>query len=137
MTTKSLSGIGNKIKLSLILVSGVWILLLAIAPISYAQSTEQACRGLGGRWQGGECQIDGDTGDEAVIGLIRAALNMFSLLIGVAAVFMIMLGGFKYLTSGGDSSKVSSAQNTILYAIVGMVVAAMSQVIVRFVLGRI
>ena len=45
---------------------------------------------------------------------------------------MIMVGGFKYITSGGDSGKISSAKATIIYALVGLVIVAMAQFIVRF-----
>jgi hypothetical protein len=50
---------------------------------------------------------------------------------------MIIVGGLKYITSGGDSGNVSGAKNTILYAIVGLVVVALAQIIVRFVLTRV
>jgi hypothetical protein len=47
---------------------------------------------------------------------------------------MILVGGLKYTTSGGDASSVSSAKNTIIYALVGLIVAAFAQFLVRFVL---
>jgi hypothetical protein len=50
---------------------------------------------------------------------------------------MIIIGGFKYITSGGDSNNVSSAKNTILYAIIGLIIVALAQTIVRFILGRV
>jgi hypothetical protein len=49
---------------------------------------------------------------------------------------MIILGGFKYITSGGDTGNVTGAKNTILYAIVGLVIVALAQIIVRFVLDK-
>ncbi len=49
---------------------------------------------------------------------------------------MIIVGGLKYITSGGDSGNITSAKNTILYAIVGLIVVALAQIIVRFVLQR-
>lgn len=68
---------------------------------------------------------------------ITFVINMFSLVVGVVAVIMIIIAGFKYITSGGDSGNVTSAKNTILYAIIGLVVVALSQFIVKFILGRI
>jgi len=50
---------------------------------------------------------------------------------------MIIFGGFKYITSGGDAGGVTGAKNTILYAIVGLVIVALAQVIVRFVIGTV
>lgn len=67
---------------------------------------------------------------------VALALNLFSAVVGIIAVVMIIIGGIKYITSGGDSGNVTSAKNTILYAIIGLVVVALSQVIVRFVLAR-
>jgi len=49
---------------------------------------------------------------------------------------MIIIGGFKYVTSGGDSTKISSAKSTIFYALIGLVVVALAQVIVRLVLTK-
>jgi uncharacterized membrane protein len=71
-----------------------------------------------------------------VSGLLRTVINVFSWIVGVIAVIMIIVGGLKYITSGGDSGNVSSAKNTILYALVGLVIVALAQFIVRFVLGQ-
>jgi hypothetical protein len=49
---------------------------------------------------------------------------------------MIVFGGFKYITSGGDSNNVSGAKNTIIYAIIGLVIVALAQLIVHFVLNQ-
>ena len=49
---------------------------------------------------------------------------------------MIIIGGLRYITSGGDSGNVTGAKNTILYAVVGLIVVALAQVIVRFVVNR-
>ena len=62
-------------------------------------------------------------------------VTIFSIVIGIAAVVMIVYGGFKYITSGGESSKVGSAKNTLIYAIVGLLVVAMAQFVVRYVLS--
>lgn len=69
--------------------------------------------------------------------LIADVINIFSLIVGVVAVIMIIVGGFRYITSGGNDSNVSGAKNTILYAIIGLVIVALSQFIVRFVLDRV
>jgi hypothetical protein len=68
---------------------------------------------------------------------VTSIISLLSWAIGVVAVFMIIVGGFKYITSGGDSAGVTAAKNTILYAIIGLVIVALSQLIVRFILGRL
>lgn len=68
--------------------------------------------------------------------IITTVINLFSLVVGVVAVIMIIIGGLKYITSGGDSGNITGAKNTILYAVIGLVVVALAQFIVKFVLGR-
>lgn len=64
-------------------------------------------------------------------------INFFSLLVGIVAVIMIIIGGFQYVMSNGDSGKISTAKNTIIFALVGLIIVAMAQFIVHFVLGKI
>jgi hypothetical protein len=68
--------------------------------------------------------------------VISNIINVLSIIVGIVAVIMIILGGFKYITSGGDSGSISSAKTTIIYAIVGLVIVALAQVIVKFVLSK-
>ena len=72
----------------------------------------------------------------SVNNIIATVINVFSLVVGVVAVIMLIVGGLKYITSGGDSGNVTGAKNTILYAIIGLVVVALAQIIVQFVLNR-
>jgi hypothetical protein len=67
---------------------------------------------------------------------LRKFINIFSVIVGVVAVIMIIVGGFRYITSGGASEKVTGAKNTILYAIIGLIIVALAQIIVRFVLSN-
>ena len=81
-----------------------------------------------------------DTGastGQSVPGLIKDILNILSFIVGAASVIMLVIGGMRYILSGGDSSAISSAKNTIVYAIVGLVVAVFAQIIVQFVLGKL
>jgi hypothetical protein len=70
-----------------------------------------------------------------ISGLAAKAVNIFSIVVGVVAVIMIIYGGFKYITSGGDSNNVSGAKNTLIYAIVGLIIVALAQLIVHYVLN--
>jgi hypothetical protein len=76
--------------------------------------------------------VNGSTIGTAAKGLV----NVFSIIVGVVAVVMIIYGGFRYITSGGDSGRVGNAKNSLIYAIVGLVIVALAQVIVHFVLGQ-
>lgn len=64
----------------------------------------------------------------------KGILNILSSVVGVAAVFMIILGGLRYITSGGDPEKVKTAKKTLIYAIVGLAIVALTQAIVHLVL---
>jgi cytochrome bd-type quinol oxidase subunit 2 len=87
-------------------------------------------------YTGGQC-VDGAGAETDVTTLVEDVVNIFSWVVGIASVIMIMVGGFKYITSQGDSGNVSSAKNTILYAIIGLVVVAFAQIIVQFVINKV
>ena len=85
---------------------------------------------------GGGCDSNVAGSSTKLEGLIRTIINVFSAIVGSVSVIMIIIGGFRYITSGGDSNNVGGAKNTILYALVGLVIVAFAQVIVQFVLQR-
>ena len=70
-------------------------------------------------------------------GVFQKVTNTLLFIIGAISVIMIIFGGFKYVTSGGDSSGVTSAKNTILYAVIGLVVAMLAYAILDFVLTQL
>ena len=76
-------------------------------------------------------------GENELNSLIATIVNIFSIVVGIAAVLMIIYGGFRYITSGGDSGNVTSAKNTIIYAIVGLIIVAFAQFIVKFILSKL
>lgn len=78
----------------------------------------------------------GEGAESRVNQLIREIITVISVIVGIVAVIMIIVGGFKFITSGGDSGRVTSARQTILYGLVGLVIVALAQVIVRFVLNK-
>jgi len=65
---------------------------------------------------------------------VTQVINILSVLVGIVAVIMIIIGGFRYITSAGDTNKIASAKNTLLYAIIGLIVVALAEVIAQFVL---
>ena len=64
---------------------------------------------------------------------LQAVLNWIFGIIGIVAVIMIILGGFTMMTSSGDPGKVKKGKDTILYGVIGLVVALLAVVIVNFV----
>ncbi|HEY1645191.1 MAG TPA: hypothetical protein VGF75_02280 [Candidatus Saccharimonadales bacterium] len=67
--------------------------------------------------------------------LATKVVNLFSIVVGIIAVVMIIYAGFRYITSGGESGSVSSAKNTLLFAIIGIIIVVLAQLIVHFVLN--
>lgn len=111
---------------------------LATAP-AYAASDIQdsLCSGTNLDLTGGStnCGNSNDSADNLNT-LLTNIVNIFSAVVGVVAVIMIIVGGLRYITSGGDSNKVGSAKNTLIYAIIGLVIVALAQLIVHFVLNQ-
>jgi hypothetical protein len=82
------------------------------------------------------CKTQLSGGTSRINKIITQAINIFSIIVGIVAVIMIIVGGFKYITSGGDSGNISSAKNTIIYAVIGLVIVALAQFLVQFVLDK-
>lgn len=111
------------------------IMVAAPAPASalFENSVSEACKGAS-LSDLGTCNET--RAENKVNRAISKGINIFSMIIGIIAVVMIMIAGFKYITSTGDANSVNSAKNTLLYAVIGLVIVAMAQVIVRFVITQ-
>ncbi|HSE61930.1 MAG TPA: hypothetical protein VLA88_06620 [Candidatus Saccharimonadales bacterium] len=70
-------------------------------------------------------------------GIWNRILETFTFIIGAVSVLMIIIGGIRYVTSNGEQQQVTSAKNTIIYAVVGVVVAMVAYAIVHFVISQI
>ena len=69
--------------------------------------------------------------------IISKSINFALMAIAIVSVFMLILGGFKYTTSNGDSAKVTSAKNTIMYSLIGLLIAIFAYAIVNFVVNKV
>ncbi len=115
--------------------------LPTLAPVAvHADCLDGSSGGIGECLNSGAERTDPNADpdpSQKVNDMIRLVINIFSLVVGVIAVIMIIIGGLKYITSGGDSGNITGAKNTILYAIIGLIVVALAQIIVRFVLTKV
>jgi cytochrome bd-type quinol oxidase subunit 2 len=116
---------------SLLLSLGVGI--LGPVPISSASPQSVVCGTLGAGSGCGSTPSNGINLDNT----IQAVVNILSVLVGVVAVIMIIIAGLRFITANGDSGSIASARTSIIYAIVGLAVVALSQLIVKFVLHRL
>ena len=80
----------------------------------------------------GTGQSDSLTGES---GVFVTVTNILLFIIGAIAVIMLVIGGIRYTISNGDSNAVTAAKNTIMYAIIGIVVAILAYAAVNFVIG--
>lgn len=123
------------------LLAGVTTLALAVGVASAAPQTayadasteaakSAACQGAGGTVNGTTCTTAGPSLDDIVANVV----NILSILVGIAAVIMIIVGGFRYVTSGGDSGNMNTAKQTIMYAIIGLVIVVFAQFMVQYVI---
>jgi hypothetical protein len=68
---------------------------------------------------------------------VKTVINTLLYILGIVAVIMIIVGAFRYVLSAGDAGAVTAAKNTILYAVVGLIVAILAFVIVNFVINAV
>jgi hypothetical protein len=120
------------------------MLVLGMAAPAFAQDAQQQinnglCAGSNLQFteDPGQCNVAATDATTKINDIIHTIVNLLSALVGVVAVIMIIVGGFRYITSGGNDTSVTSAKNTILYAIIGLVVVALAQIIVRFTLSKL
>lgn len=108
------------------------VMVASPAVVSAATAKDSVCAGIGLTGGTSDCKppADGPT----VQSTLQAAISILSYLIGFAAVVMLMIAGFKFITAGGEPAKIASARDTILYSVIGLVVAMLAQLIVNFVL---
>ena len=113
------------IALTLVLMGG------AITPsLVYAEGcgTAESCA------RSGVDQVSSSGTSMTVGGIIKIIVDILLFVLGAVCVVMIVIGGIKYATSQGDQTAVQNAKNTILYSIVGIVVALLAYAAVNFVL---
>lgn len=70
-------------------------------------------------------------------GVFRQVTNVILYIVGIIAVIMLIIGGIRYVVSGGDAKKVTDAKNTVLYAIIGLVICFLAFAIVNFVISAL
>jgi hypothetical protein len=92
-----------------------------------------ACDGLD---QLGGTSCGNDAGQSAVGNVAARVVTIMSYVAGIIAIIMVVVSGIRYTTSGGDSAKVGAAKTALIYALIGIAVAALAQFLVHFVLSQ-
>lgn len=109
----------------MVMVAGLTGLTNVSAMTTLQEGVEQA------RCDGCPKELFGDTG------VFKQVTNTVLYIVGIIAVLMLIIGGIKYVVSGGDAKKVTDAKNTVLYAIIGLVICFLAFAIVNFVISAL
>lgn len=83
------------------------------------------------------CNVEKTEGDNALMSRVKTIINVVLGIVGLVAVVMVIIGGISFITSQGDAAKISKAKNTVLYGVIGLVIALLAFAIVYFVLGNV
>ena len=70
-------------------------------------------------------------------GILTTGIKLFTVVLGVVAIFVLMINGVRMMTAAGDPNSVNSARNGVLYALIGLVIAFSAQMLVTFVLNKL
>lgn len=108
---------------------------LFVANFAFADDTGSAqseiCQGLGEA--SGQCS---STDNSTIDTTLSRIISLLSIVAGFAGLVMIIVSAIRFITSHGDSSGIAGARQGLIYALVGLVIAALAQIIVHFVLGK-
>jgi hypothetical protein len=106
------------------------IFSLVVVPSGLFAASEQ-CQGLEAVAGAGACN------DTALTGRLNTVIDTLFIVVGTVAVLILIMGGIRYITSTGDAKRIQAAKDTILYAVIGLIVVILARAIVGFVVGKI
>ncbi len=107
-------------------------LFVPVTPVNAAD-----CEVTSGIAGGIDCANPGGDVPQTLFGagsIFNTIINVLLFIIGAISVIMLIYGGIRYTTSGGASASVTAAKNTIMYAIIGLVVAFLAYAVVNWIL---
>jgi small-conductance mechanosensitive channel len=106
---------------------------------AWEKTNKDACDPQAGANAGIQCAHGNDQPSDlfGAGGIVTIVINVLLFIIGILCVIMIIFGGIRYTTSTGDKSRVDSAKNTIIYAVVGLVIAIIAYALVNWVFGAL
>lgn len=131
-------------KLVLVLAIAAGLMLPAFSGTAYALfggAKDEACAALGATDNQGHCDSGQggalENSQDRLGGIVRSIIGLLTIVVGIMSVLMLVISGIRFVTSNGDSNKITSARNTLIYALVGLVIVAFAQAIVKLVLTNI
>jgi len=118
----------------------VFALVALFAPVTPTANAACETGASGGAQAGIDCAKGADVPTQLFDGpgsIFTTIVNVLLFLIGAISVIMLIYGGIRYTTSGGNSASVTAAKNTIMYAIIGLIIAFLAFAVVNWVLGAV
>ncbi len=111
------------------------VLGFVLAPSVLAQTTTDKTTDFGvGKVATG---LDGTLGNQSLIETITSVINVALSLLGIVAVVIVLIGGFKWMTAGGNDDKVTEGRNYITSGVIGIAIILSAWAITRFVIGNL
>jgi len=110
-----------------------------VAVPTYVSAVDTGCDTAGGLSAAAECAKSEDQPADLFAdgGVFQDITDVLLFIIGAVSVVMLIIGGIRYTISQGDSSAVTSAKNTILYAVIGLIVAILAYAVIHYVIGAL
>ncbi len=127
------------IKRFCLIIFTVLTLLIPSVPV-YASNVVNCANYSGGNTGGSALCTDSNHSSSPIYGsngLLVKIANIVAFIAGVAAVILILVGSIQFITSGGDSAKVSTAKSTIVGALIGLAIIVLGATLINFVLGKL
>lgn len=120
---------------ALLLAAGSFLVFSAAPVSAQTEIKDSICTGANlSLNQQQEC--DPGDAEKELDATINTAINIFSSVVGIAAVIMVMYAGFRYVVSGGGEG-IKGAKSTLIYAVVGVVIVVLSQTLVKYILTQL
>lgn len=128
---------------ALLIILALGLPVFAMSATSHAVNITPICSGKVGGTSASNTSVCKDVNTQSksnknpILNILKTALNIISYVAGIAAIILIVIAGITFMTSGGDPQSVSSARNTIIYAIVGIIILVVSQAIITFIIDKV
>lgn len=100
----------------------------------FSGAKSEACKGAN---LSGSSDCKSDAAGNKLGNTVSNIINILSIIIGIVAVIVLIISGLRFITSSGDANTITAAKNGVIYAIVGLIIVALAQVIVRFIINKV
>lgn len=101
----------------------------------FSGAKDEACRGA--NLSGSNSNCNTNAASDRISSTLQKIINILTIIVGIAAVISIIINGLRFITANGDANSITSARNGVIYSLIGLVIVALAQVIVRFIIQQV